>query len=71
MGTEVTPTWKPEQLAAFLSDPITCEMELPDYTNTKVPESSSRLGKSQMGYYALAGIPCLGRHVTAGDAQQN
>ena len=31
MGTEVNPTWKPEQLAAFLSDPIISEMEVPEW----------------------------------------
>ena len=31
MGTEVTPNWKPEQLAAFLSDPIISEMEVPEW----------------------------------------
>ena len=30
MGTAVIPTWKPEQLAAFLSDPSISEMEAPD-----------------------------------------
>ena len=31
MGTEVNPTWKPEQLAAFLSDPTISEMEVPEW----------------------------------------
>ena len=31
MGSKVTPTWQPEQLAAFLSDPTISEMEVPDW----------------------------------------
>ena len=31
MGAEVTPTWQPEQLAAFLSDPTISEMEAPEW----------------------------------------
>ena len=30
MGADVTPHWKPEQLAAFLSDPTISEMEVPE-----------------------------------------
>ena len=31
MGSKVTPTWQPEQLAAFLSDPTISEMEVPEW----------------------------------------
>ena len=31
MGSKVTPNWKPEQLAAFLSDPSISEMEVPEW----------------------------------------
>ena len=30
-GSEVNPTWQPEQLAAFLSDPTISEMEAPEW----------------------------------------
>ena len=30
-GSEVTPTWQPEQLAVFLSDPTISEMEVPEW----------------------------------------
>ena len=36
----------------------------------KVPRILSWAGKVPTGYYAPTGIPCLGRRVTAGDAQQ-
>ena len=31
LGSKVTPTWQPEQLAAFLSDPSISEMEVPEW----------------------------------------